>query len=109
MNNNKTQHLSQATQQTRNPPSGLRLSGNVIDRTRRRVPHDNPTTEIVTYTLCDGDDRKHYVDDYAPDSYHDLGDFVSLPVYIKPFIRRNGEASYNICVQKAPSSRGEHF
>ena len=33
---------------------GLSLSGTVIDRTRRMVPHDNPTTEIVTYTIQDG-------------------------------------------------------
>ena len=39
---------------------GLSLSGTVIDRTRRMVPHDNPTTEIVTYTIQDGYNRKFY-------------------------------------------------
>lgn len=89
---------------------GLRLSGNVIDRTRRRVPLDNPSTEIVTYTLSDNSERKFYVDDYAPSSYHELGDYVSFPVYIKPFRKKNGDLSYNLCIQKKPSSlRGEHF
>ena len=45
---------------------GLSISGTVVDRTRRHAPKDNPTTEIVTYTLGDGSDRKYYVDDYAP-------------------------------------------
>ena len=30
---------------------GLSLSGTVIDRTRRMVPRENPTIEIVTYTV----------------------------------------------------------
>ncbi len=88
---------------------GLTLSGTVIDRTRRHVPMDNPTTEIVTYTLGDNNDRKFYVDDYAPTEYHDLGDYVSLPVYIKPYVKKNNDASYNLCIQKKPSGRGEHF
>ncbi len=53
--------------------SGLYLGGSVIDRARRRVPKDNPTTGIVTYTLRDSNDRKFYVDGYAPDSYYDIG------------------------------------
>ena len=89
--------------------SGLFLSGNIIDRTRRQVPRDNPTTEIVTYILSDSNDHKFYVDDFAPDAYHNLGEYVSLPVYIKPFVKKNGEASFNLCVQKRQSVRGEHF
>ena len=87
---------------------GLTLSGTVVDRTRRHVPKDNPTTEIVTYTLGN-DERKFFVDDFAPSEYHELGTFVSFPVYIKPYIKKNNEASYNLCIQKKPSSRGEHF
>lgn len=88
---------------------GLSFSGTVIDRTRRHVPKDNPTTEIVTYTIGDGNERKYYVDDYAPSSYHEIGENVSFPVYVKPYIKKNGEPSYNLCIQKKPSSRGEHF
>ena len=72
---------------------GLSLSGVVIDRTRRMVPRDNPTTEIVTYMIQDGHNRKYYVDDYAPGSYHDLQSSVTLPVYVKTYTRKNGDPS----------------
>ena len=88
---------------------GLFLSGIVIDRTRRMVPRDNPTTEIVTYTVQGGDDRKFYVDDYAPEGYHDINSNVCLPVYIKTYVRKNGEASYTINIQKTESLKGERF
>ena len=88
---------------------GLSVSGTIIDRTRRMVPHDNPTTEIVTYTIQDGHNRKFYVDDYAPGGYHNIGSDVCFPVYIKSYIRRNGEPSYTLNIQKMDISRGEHF
>lgn len=90
-------------------PHGLFLSGTVVDRTRRMVPHDNPTTEIVTYTIQDGYNRKFYVDDYAPGGYHDLQSYVCFPVYIKTYLRKNGEPSYTLNIQKMELSRGEHF
>ena len=89
--------------------SGLSLSGSVVDRVRRMVPHNNPTTEIVTYTIQDHNNRKYFVDDYAPDGYHDIGDQVELPVFIKAYVRKKGDASYTINVQKQASFRGEHF
>lgn len=92
-----------------NAAHGLSLSGTVIDRTRQMVPHDNPTTEIVTYTIQDGYNRKFYVDDYAPSSYHDLGSNISFPVYIKAYNRKNEEPSYTLNVQKMDVTRGEHF
>lgn len=92
-----------------NDIDGLSLSGIVVDRTRRMVPHDNPTTEIVTYTIQDGRNRKFYVDDYAPDCYHDLNSSVSFPVYIKTYLRKNGDPSFTLNVQKHDVSRGEHF
>lgn len=88
---------------------GLSLCGTVIDRTRRMIPHDNPTTEIVTYTIQDGYNRKFYVDDYAPDGYHDLNFSVCFPICIKAYNRKNGEPSYMLNVQKMDLSRGEHF
>ena len=94
---------------TGNTVSGLFLSGIVIDRTRRMVPRENPTTEIVTYTIQDGNNRKFYVDDYAPSGYHDLNSPITFPVYIKAYQRKNGEPSYTINVQKMTSSQGEHF
>ena len=51
-------------------PFGIVLSGTVVDRTRRHVPKDYPTTEIVTYTLSDGYERKYFIDDFSPSEYH---------------------------------------
>ena len=88
---------------------GLSLNGTVIDRTRRMVPRNNPTTEIVTYTIQDDNNRKYYVDDYSPDGYLELDSPACFPVYIKPFLRKNGEVSYTINVLKNQISLGEHF
>lgn len=103
--------MNQRNVKTNGSPAahGLSLSGTVIDRTRRMVPHDHPTTEIVTYTIQDGYNRKFYVDDYAPDGYHDLNSSVCFPVYIKAYNRKNGEPSYTLNVQKMELSRGERF
>ena len=46
--------------------SGLCLSGTICKRTKRIVPVDNPTTEIVTYVVADNNERYYYVDDYSP-------------------------------------------
>ena len=92
-----------------NISSGLSLSGTVIDRTRRMVPRDNPTIEIVTYAIQDGCNRKYFVDDFAPSEYHDINSSVCFPVYIKAYRRKNGEPSYTINVQKTEVGRGEHF
>lgn len=88
---------------------GLSLSGTVIDRTRRMVPRDNPTIEIVTYTVQDESSRKYFVDDFAPENYYDINSSVCLPVYVKAYKRRNGEPSYTLNVQKQDAGRGEHF
>ena len=89
---------------------GLVLMGTVVDRTRRMVPKDNPTTIIVTYTVDDGMGRRHYVDDFAPESYYDVGASITVPVYIKTYTKRNKEAAYTINIQKEiVSERGERF
>ena len=92
-----------------NAYSGLMLFGTVVDRVRRMVPKNNPVTEIVTYTIQDYQNRKHFVDDYAPDSYYDIGENVELPNYIKPYVRKNGDASYTLNIQKTDNTRGDHF
>ncbi len=92
-----------------NESSGLSVSGIIIDRTRRMVPRDNPTTEIVTYTIQDSLNRKYYVDDYAPESYHNLDENVCVPVYVKTYLRKNGDPSFTLNIQKTEISRGEHF
>ena len=89
--------------------SRLSLSGTVVERVRRMVPKNNPVTEIITYTVQDSQNRKHYVDDYAPTGYHEIGEYVALPVYIKPYVRKNGDASYTLNVQNRDNSRGVPF
>ena len=89
---------------------GLILIGKVTDRKRRYVPQDNPTTEIVTYTIEDSTSRKYFLDDYAPTGYFELNDMITIPVYIKAFTKRNGDPSFQLNVQKSVSStRGERF
>jgi hypothetical protein len=61
--------------------AGLTVSGVVKERRRRRVPLDNPQHEIVTYTLVDNNEGVYFVDDFEPDKYHNIGDYVMLPVY----------------------------
>ena len=89
--------------------AGLTVAGVVKERRRRRVPLDNPQHEIVTYTLVDDNDSVYFVDDFEPEKYHNIGDYVMLPVYIKAYIKRNNQASYTICTRKDYQTRGEAF
>ena len=56
-------------------------------------------------------EQDYYIDDYAPDSYHEVGDYAVIPVFIKPFRKKNGDPSYSLSVQKAyrHHSKGESF
>ena len=91
-------------------PDGLTLSGKVIDRTRRMVPREAPTTLIVTYTIEDEMGNKYYVDEFAPNEFFELGMYISVPVYIKAYMKKNKEAAYSINIKKdVIYERGEHF
>ena len=91
--------------------SGLFLSGQVIDRTRRTIQTRMDTsTQIVTYTIMDSASRRYYVDEYSPDEYHEIGDYIIIPVYVKTFKKNNGEIGHSFAVQQQfGSARGEHF
>ena len=91
--------------------SGLYIFGKVIDRTRRTIQTRNAgQAEIVTYTLQDLSGRRYFVDEYTPRDYHNLGDDVEIPVYVKTFKKNNGDIGYSFCVQQLGGpSRGEHF
>lgn len=106
MHNNQNRNLTQQSGH-----SGLTLSGVVINRLKRMVPRNNPTIEVITYTVQDVHGTKFYVEDYQPDGYHEIGDTVNIPVYVKVYNRKNGEPSYTLNVQKddSHSSRGEPF
>ena len=90
--------------------TGLLIRGTVKERTRRHVPFDNPTTEIVTYTISDENDRRYYIDDFAPSTYYSIGENVENNVYVRPYRKRNGDLSYTLCIQKDYHSiKGESF
>lgn len=96
--------------ETTENPSGLVLSGIVRDRSRRYININNSQTEIVTYVVIDNLNHRYYVDDFAPSDYIEIGDPVSVPVYIKPYRKRNGDPSYSLCFQKEYHSiKGEAF
>lgn len=92
--------------------AGLYIVGTVANRTRRYITtSNNPNTEIVTYTVADDHDHRYFIDDFAPSSYYEVSAPVTLPVYVKPFTKRNGDASYTLCIQKNyhPITKGEAF
>lgn len=112
MNNNYNNNNKSSSQRNNNNNnySGLYIFGQVIDRTRRLVPKDNPTIQIVTYLIQTKEDRKFYVDDYNPDSFYDVMSDVCLPVYVKTYKRKNGEPAYNFQILKEDEfTRGERF
>ncbi len=82
--------------------SGLYFAGVVEERRKRMVPKDNPETEVVTYTFYDSDSRaNYYVDDYAPESYLEVGEYVELPVRIKAYIHKTtGKPAYSMTIRK---------
>ena len=88
---------------------GLYACGQVLKRTRRKVPKDNPTIEIVTYEIKGNDNRIIYVDDFEPVEYHEIGSLVNLPVYVKPYQRKTRQLSYTLCVNKDNVRIGEEF
>ena len=91
-------------------PTGLIMRGTVRERTKRMVPLDNPTTEIVTYVVSDENDHRYYVDDFAPDEYFTIDQNIEVSIYVRPYRKKNGDLSYNLCIQKDfHSTKGEHF
>ena len=91
---------------------GLFVTGIVANRTRRYIPtRNNANTEVVTYTITDEHEHRYFVDDFAPSSYYDVSSPVTLSVYVKPYLKKNGDASYTLYVQKdyLPLTKGEAF
>ncbi len=91
--------------------SGLLLCGSVSQRSKRIVPVNNSTIEVVTYLVVDSNGRFFYVDDYSPNQYYEVGQSIQVPVYVKPYRKKNGEPSYSLNFLKPyrPSAKGEVF
>lgn len=89
---------------------GLFVSGAIANRTRRYIStRNNSNAEVVAYTITDDHERRYFV--FAPSSYYDISSPVTLSVYVKPYLKKNGDAAYTLCVQKdyLPITKGEAF
>lgn len=97
--------------------TGVYFCGVVEERRKRMVPKDDPKTEVVTYSFYDEDSRRnYYIDDYAPDSYYEVGEYVEVMVRIKPYINKSsGRPAYSMTIMRpfeknqSPNSNGEVF
>ena len=91
---------------------GLFLIGEVSDRVKKIITTHGMDVEVVTYTISCNDRQRFYVDDFDPEKYFSIGEKVSIPVYVKAYKKKNGEASYMFKLQKKDifvASRGERF
>ena len=97
-----------------NKPNGIYFCGTVSQRRRRKVPKDNPTDTVVTYEFSDETSRSFYVDDYNPDEYYEVGQYVELPVRIKAYMHKRTERpAFSMTIlkpfDKASDDNGEIF
>ena len=91
--------------------NGLWVRGTVQGRVRKYITdRSGKRVEVVTYTI-QADSRRYYVEEYEPSDYYDVDSFAEMPVYIKPYIKKAGGASYTLGVLKDhyESNRGEAF
>ena len=94
--------------------AGIYVVGTISLRSKRSVPKDKPTHEVVTYLIKGDSGHSYYIDDFDPDSYYEIDEYVELPVYIKPYVnKKTGQLSYSMSVQKEKGSvnriQGEVF
>lgn len=81
-------------------PLGLILHGIVIDRKKKMITKKDQDIEVVTYVL-QTTTKRYFVDDYAPNgSYFDVDSEQLIPVYVKPYQKKDGSLSYTFNVQK---------
>ena len=92
--------MNNTNQNNHNNYSRLYLFGKVIDRARRKVPQNKPTTEVVTYLVQRNRDSKSFVDNYAATSYYEPGTEVSFPVSIKTYNWKHAESSHMFNIRK---------
>ncbi len=85
-----------------NKENGLYFCGVVTKRRRRKVPKDNPTATVVTYEFTDEAGHvTYYVDDYEPESYFEVGQYVETAIRIKPYVNKTtNRLAYSMSVKK---------
>lgn len=93
--------MPRAVKTAEEKPGGIYVIGKVKYRSRRNVPKDCPEHEVVTYVIESESGKSNYVDEFDPDSYHNIGDYVELPVYVKSYVsKKTGAVGYSLSVQK---------
>ena len=65
--------------------SGLVIIGTVKERSRRYANVRGSQVEIVTYVVTDANERRYYIEDFAPSEHYNIDDSVTIPVYIRPY------------------------
>ena len=82
-------------------PGGIYVIGTVKYRSKRNVPVAKPEHEVVTYVIENNAGKDNYVYDFDPDNYHEIGEYVELPVYVKCYTnKKTGVIGYSLTVLK---------
>jgi len=70
--------------------TGLYLNGFVKSRTRRLITKNDTQIEIISYLVADNYGNTYILEDFRPSSYFEVNTRIEVPVYVKPYQRRNG-------------------
>ncbi|GHU69324.1 hypothetical protein FACS1894184_13170 [Clostridia bacterium] len=89
--------------------TGLYLNGFVKSRTRRTITKNDTDIEIISYLVADNNGNTYVLEDFSPPSYYEVNSRIEVPVYIKPYQRRNGVISFTVNVRRDSLIRGESF
>ena len=91
--------------------SGMYVIGTVMDRRKREIVKDANNIEIVTYDIKDDEGHTYYVEAFNPEHYYDRDQYVQIPVYVKAYKKKTGDAAYTLNVrgENVPSNRGTAF
>lgn len=88
--------------------SGIFVEGQVIARTRQKFKQGEKDLEKVIYRITNaGPDL--LVEDVAPPGYLTIGTLVKLPIYIRPWKRKNGTPAFSVSIARPMADRGEEF
>lgn len=83
-------------------PPGIYVRGKVVRRSRKRLGDEG--TEVVTYAVL-LDTAVVDVDDWEPDTYHDIGDVVEMSVEVRAFTSKAGRVC--VSLQRLRGRKGE--
>ncbi len=85
-----------------NKANGIYFCGVVSQRRRRKVPKDNPTATVVTYEFSDEMSHSYYVDDYEPEKYYEVGEYIEVPIRIKAYMHKTANRpAYSMTIKRA--------